>query len=163
MNNIFHPTKILQSIYDIDFKQLKQNGIKGLILDIDNTLVAHGIEEANDKVISWIQQAEDLGMKVCIVSNNTEDRVIKFNEKLKVPTVHRATKPRKWAFIKASKIMDVSVKEIAVIGDQVFTDVLGGNRLGMVTILVTPIHTKEPVFIKFKRLLEKLVLRGYKQ
>lgn len=163
MHKILYPSKIVDSIYYIALDELYKNNIRGLILDIDNTLVGHGIREADDRVVEWIENAKKIGMKVCIVSNNTEDRVVKFNERLKVHAIHRAAKPRRRAFLKAAELMNVSPKEIAVIGDQIFTDIFGGNRLGMLTILVKPVHHVEPYTIKFKRILEKLVLSRYMQ
>lgn len=163
MRQIFHPKVMVDSILDIDFNKLKKNNIKGLILDIDNTLVGHGIKEADDRVVEWIENVKKADIKVCIVSNNTEDRVVKFNERLKVMAIHRAAKPTKNAFWKAAKMMEVAIEEIGVVGDQIFTDIWGGNRLGMFTILVKPVGKDEPYYIKLKRILEKLALSGYKR
>ncbi len=161
MNSIFYPKKSFKSIYDIDLIALMNEGISGLILDIDNTLVGHGIIEADKKVVDWVQGAQDKGFKLCIVSNNTETRVIKFTESLKIPAIHRAQKPRGRAFLTGAKIMELDRAAVAVIGDQIFTDIIGGNRLGMMTILVEPVGTYEPFFIKLKRVFEKMVLIRY--
>ena len=161
MLELFYPRIKVDTIYDINIDELETNNIRGLILDIDNTLVGHGIIEADSNVLEWIEKVKKTGMKICIVSNNTKDRVIKFTESLKIPAIHRASKPRKKAFIKAAKMMDLLPHEVAVIGDQIFTDILGGNRLGMITVLVNPVDFKEPFFIKIKRFFEKIVMIGF--
>lgn len=163
MRSIFYPKVMVNSILDISFGKLKKNNIKGLILDIDNTLVGHGIKEADDRVVKWMENVKNAGIKVCIASNNTEDRVVKFNERLNVMAIHRAEKPRKRAFLKAAQMMGTTPEETGVVGDQIFTDIWGGNRLGMFTILVKPVGKEEPYYIKLKRILERLALVGYKK
>lgn len=162
MNKIFYPKKRYKTIYDINLEELYEDNIRGIILDIDNTLVGHGIIEINDRLENWIEGAKAKGFQLCIASNNTEDRVVKFTENLKIQAIYRASKPRKGAFLKAASVIGVLPSQIAVIGDQIFTDILGGNRLGMTTILVDPVDSKEPAFIKLKRVFEKLVLISYK-
>lgn len=160
MFGLLYPQRIVDSIYEIDLGELYNNNIRGIILDIDNTLVGHGAD-ADDKVLELIEKAKNAGIQSCIVSNNSESRVVKFNENLKIPAIHRASKPRRRAFIKGAQIMNLPVNQVAVIGDQVFTDILGGNRIGMMTILVKPIGKDEPYFIKLKRVLEWIVLKRY--
>jgi hypothetical protein len=101
--------------------------------------------------------------KACIVSNASKKRVIRFNERLRLYAIHRASKPGTGAFLKASRLMELKPANIAVIGDQIFTDVYGGNRAGMFTILVKPIHKKENTFVMLKRFPEKIVLKKYKK
>lgn len=163
MRSIFYPKVLVDSILDINLDKLQKNNIKGLILDIDNTLVGHGIMKADDRVVKWMENIKNAGIKACIVSNNTEDRVVKFNERLNLMAIHRAAKPRKGAFLKAAQMMNVEPEEIGVVGDQIFTDIWGGNRLGMFTILVKPVGKEEPYYIKLKRILERLALVGYKK
>lgn len=159
MKSIFYPSIIAESIYDIDINELYNNGIRGLIFDIDNTLVGHGVLDVDDKLLNWIKDLKNMGFNICIVSNNKEYRVTKFNEKINVLTIYKASKPRKRAFLKASEMMNIDINKIAVVGDQIFTDILGGNRLGMYTIMVKPVGKEEPWFIKTKRILEKIVLK----
>lgn len=159
----FFPKLFLDNIYAIDFDLLKAKSIKGLILDIDNTLVPNYIKDADNAVVQWIERAKNAGLGVCIVSNASHKRVLRFNERLKIDVVHKASKPRKKGFLKAADIMKTIPSEIAVIGDQVFTDILGGNRLGMYTILVKPIDKNELFLIKPKRWLEKIILFFYKR
>lgn len=161
MNKLLFPDLIVDSIRDINLELLNQNHIKGLILDIDNTLVAWDVKEADKNSMEWIEYLKNNGIKVCLVSNNTEDRVVKFNENLKLYAIHAANKPRKAPFKKALNYLKLKPEETAVVGDQIFTDILGGNRLNMFTILVTPISPKEFPFIKVKRWLEKIILKQY--
>ncbi|MDK2800095.1 MAG: putative phosphatase [Clostridiales bacterium] len=163
MLEIFFPKLVVDSIEDINLDILRRNNIKALIIDIDNTLVAWDIKEADEKSMRWIEYLKNQGIKICLVSNNTEDRVVKFNEKLKLYAIHRANKPRRAPFLKALSYLKTKPEETAMIGDQIFTDVWGGNRLNMFTILVTPISPKEFPFIKVKRFFEKMVMKNYKK
>ncbi|MCX7747482.1 MAG: YqeG family HAD IIIA-type phosphatase [Clostridia bacterium] len=157
----YFPDIIVEKTWDIDLGLLKKSGVKGLILDIDNTLVAPHIKESNQEVFEWIQKVKSEGFKVCIVSNASRKRVLRFNEKLNVFAIHRAYKPGSKAFLKAASIMGINPNESAVIGDQIFTDIIGGNKLNMFTVLVNPIHKSEPLFVKFKRIVERYILARY--
>jgi uncharacterized protein len=159
----FYPGLIVDSIQDIDLEILMKKNIKGLILDIDNTLVPMHMKEADERAVQWIEKVRAAGFKTCIVSNASEKRVIKFNERLKVFAIHRASKPGTKSFLKAARLMDIKIHEAAVVGDQIFTDVYGGNKAGAFTILVQPIDKKEIAFIRFKRIFEKPVLRSYRK
>ncbi|AEV68006.1 YqeG family HAD IIIA-type phosphatase [Acetivibrio clariflavus] len=163
MIEIFYPKHKVDKVQDIELSMLKNKGIKGLILDIDNTLVPEHVAEPDENVIKWIERVNEAGFKVCIVSNASQKRVIKFNEKLKVHAIHKASKPSKKAFLKAAELMGIEAEETAVIGDQIFTDIFGGNRLNMFTILVTPIDKKEVFYVKIKRIAEKYVLSKYEK
>jgi HAD superfamily phosphatase (TIGR01668 family) len=154
----FYPDLMLDRVEDVDLNLLKAKGIKGLILDIDNTLVPQFTKEAGDNIVKWIARVKASGINACIVSNASRVRVEKFNERLGIHAIHRATKPSVKAFIRAVKLMDISLKEAAVIGDQLFTDIYGGNKLDMFTILVKPIDANEILFVRLKRHIERFVL-----
>ncbi|HHW48559.1 MAG TPA: YqeG family HAD IIIA-type phosphatase [Clostridiaceae bacterium] len=160
---MFFPDLIVDKVQDIDLDFLVNKNIKGLLLDIDNTLVPMHMKEADENAVEWIERVKSRGFKVCIVSNASKKRVIKFNEKLKLYAIHRASKPGTKAFKKAMRLLDLKAEETAVVGDQIFTDIFGGNRLNLFTILAKPIHKKETFFIKLKRLPEKLVLALYEK
>ena len=157
----FYPSLQVDSIKDISIAVLDKNNIKGLILDIDNTLVPNHVAYADDRAIEWIEGIKAAGFKVCIVSNASRKRVVKFNERLKLYAVHRALKPGSRAFLKAARMMDFKNRNIAVVGDQIFTDIYGGNRLGMFTILVKPIDRKEGILLRLKRIFERHILKRY--
>jgi HAD superfamily phosphatase (TIGR01668 family) len=161
MFEMFFPDLIVDKIQDIELERLIERGVKNLILDIDNTLVPNHVKVADDSTVDWIEKVREYGFEVCIVSNATKRRVVKFNEKLKLDAVYRALKPGSWAFKKAMRIMNAKPMETAVVGDQIFTDIYGGKRLNLFTILVKPIHKNEALFVKLKRYPEKLVLDRY--
>ena len=155
---IFLPKLSVESVYSIDLDLLKENNIKGLILDVDNTLVAQYVAKADDKLIGWINNLKENNIKMCIVSNGSPKRVKIFNEDLNLYVISKARKPSKKGFLKALEIMNLQPYEVAVVGDQLFTDMLGGNRLNMFTILVKMIDPREEFFVHLKRYLEKAVL-----
>ncbi len=157
----FYPDMFVDRIQDIELLELKKKNIKGLILDIDNTLVPMHMREADENAVRWIEKVKNAGIKACIVSNASSKRVIKFNERLELHAIHRASKPGTRAFLKAARLMGLNPGETAVIGDQIFTDIYGGNKVDMFTILVKPIDAKEWFFIRLKRLGEKIVLSEY--
>jgi HAD superfamily phosphatase (TIGR01668 family) len=160
MNDIFLPKLYVDSITEITADMLEKNDIKGLILDIDNTLVPNHVADADDDAVRWIESMKASGFKLCIVSNGAKKRVVRFNEKLKLFAIYRAMKPARKAFMKAGGLMGLENRQIAVVGDQIFTDVYGGNRAGMFTILVKPIDRREGKFVRLKRVFERRVLRG---
>ena len=159
----FYPSFTVDSIKNITAELLDRNNIKGLILDIDNTLVPNHVADADDNAVQWIEGMKTAGFKLCIVSNASKKRVVKFNDRLKLYAVHRALKPGTRAFEKAGRMMDFKNKNIAVVGDQIFTDIYGGNRVGMFTILVKPIDTREGKLVRLKRIFEKRILERYAQ
>lgn len=161
MIEMFYPSIAVDSINNISSDLLKKHNIKGLILDIDNTLVPNHLADADDNAVKWIESMKAAGFKICIVSNASHKRVIRFNNKLKLYAVHRALKPGTRSFKKAAGILDFEYRSIAVVGDQIFTDIYGGNRLGMFTILVKPIDPHEGNIVRLKRIFEKHILKKY--
>jgi HAD superfamily phosphatase (TIGR01668 family) len=160
MKNLLKADAYVNSIYDITPEMLKNKGIYGLILDIDNTLVATHIDEADEKVISFIESLKESGIKAIIVSNGRKRRVELFCEPLGIEFLYQAHKPLGGGFKKAVEIMNLPYNQVAILGDQLFTDVLGGNLKGIFSILVKPIDLDEPLFIKFKRIFEKPFLKN---
>lgn len=157
----FYPDLYVENVKKIDTDKLLKEGYKGLIIDIDNTLAADRCDITND-IIDWMTTVKSKGLKAVLVSNNKEVRVNKIGELLNLPTIHNASKPRRKAFLTAIDLMNIKPSEACVVGDQLFTDVYGGNRLNMYTILVMPIKAKEILVTKIKRPLEKIILNGYK-
>lgn len=153
------PSLQLNSIYDLDMQKLKERGIKGIITDLDNTLIDWNRPDATPELVTWFQQLEETGFRIIVVSNNNDERVRKFAEPHHIPYIPAARKPGKNAFRQALQRLDVAAHEAVVIGDQLFTDILGGNRLGLFTILVIPTATTDALITRFNRMMEKLVLR----
>jgi hypothetical protein len=162
MFNIFYPDEYADSAYIIDYKSLYQQGYRGLLFDVDNTLVEHGAD-ATDKAIQFVKRLEDMGFKVCLISNNREERVKRFNEKIKVYYIHKAQKPLTKNYIRAMKLMGTKRSNTVFIGDQLFTDVYGAKRAGIKNYLVKPIDPKEEIQIVLKRYLERIVLYFYRR
>lgn len=162
MLKIFYPNEQEDSVYDIQFSQLYEDGIRGMIFDIDNTLVPHGFE-ADDKIIKLLKDLMKSGMQVCLLSNNKEPRVSSFANKVDVPYIFNARKPFIRSYQRAMSIMGTNVSNTVVVGDQIFTDIYGANRVGMHSILVKPIHPREEIQIVLKRYLESIILYFYKR
>lgn len=158
----FYPGKWMESTYDIDFDKLYKDGYRGLIFDIDNTLVPHGAP-ADERAKALFAHLKELGFQACLLSNNKEPRVKMFNEDIQVNYIFDAHKPSTKNYIKAMEIMGTDKQTTMFVGDQLFTDVYGANRAGLFTVLVKPIHPKEEIQIVLKRYLEKIVLFFYKR
>ncbi|HHY45975.1 MAG TPA: YqeG family HAD IIIA-type phosphatase [Firmicutes bacterium] len=148
-----------RGIQDIDLDKLKSRGIGALIFDIDNTLAKWGESEISRDIIGWIERAKLKGFRMCILSNNLSSRVEAISKRLGIPAVRKGIKPFRYAFNRAIAVMASDPKHTAVVGDQVFTDILGGNLCGMYTILVAPISRHEFITTRLVRVLEKLTLR----
>lgn len=153
------PNLYLNTIFELDTNKLKAIDIKGLIIDIDNTLTGWDSKHACIDTVNWLMKLKDEGFKICLVSNNNKKRVVEFNKEMNFPMVFSARKPRRTPFKKAVKILGTDIYNTAVIGDQIFTDVLGGNRTGLFTILVVPIKSKEFWWTAFVRHIEKHVIK----
>lgn len=156
---ILKPKVYVNSVNNIDLKKLKKvKNIKGIILDLDNTLVAWGQKEVSKKIIDWVNEGKKLGLKICIVSNTNSKRVAEFAKIFNVPYHSKYFKPFSVAFNNGLKILDTKKSETTVIGDQIFTDIWGGNRLKLLTILVTPIVKKDSIGTFLHRNLEKIII-----
>ena len=162
MFKTFYPDQYLASTYVIDFEKLYKEGYRGLIFDIDNTLVPHNAP-ADERAIALFARLKALGYRCCLISNNQEPRVKMFNEKIRVDYIYNAHKPSVRNYIRAMEIMGTDRSNTIFIGDQLFTDVWGAKRAGIRNILVKPLHPKEEIQIVLKRYLEKIVLFFYRR
>lgn len=153
---------VVVSVQDIDPEALRARGIEALLLDLDNTLVMWRSHDLRAEVSAWVARAREAGLRLCIVSNTSSVRRVEpVARQLGIPFAVRAAKPSRRAFRRAADLLDVSPEKAAVVGDQVFTDVLGGNRAGMLTILVNPINRdREFISTRMMRVLERLVWGG---
>lgn len=157
-----YPSDTANSSYEIDYDRLYANGIRGIIYDIDNTLVPHGAP-ADDRAVALFERLRGIGFDTCLISNNQEPRVKPFADEVKSKYVYNAHKPSTRNYIKAMELMKTDVKSTYFIGDQLFTDVWGANKTGIPTILVNKIDKKEEIQIVLKRILEKVVLFFYRK
>lgn len=159
---LLKPTYLIDGdVTDIDLNQLQADSIRGLIFDLDSTLLAPRSGQLTGAVQTWLDRARAM-FKVAIVSNNKKDPYIDHARYLlDMPTIGRAAKPRRRAFLQATEILQLQPSEVAVIGDRPLTDVLGGQRAGMKTILVRPLKTmNEPRWITFFRNLERCIIKS---
>lgn len=158
------PHFIFNSITDISVEFLKENNITALLLDVDNTMsVAHGNKTLRDGLPKWLSNMRDNGISLMILSNAKKHRAKLFADSVGLSVVGLAAKPLPFGYLKAKKLLKVKRKNIAMVGDQIFTDIMGGRLSGMKTILVTDITPEEKLNFKIKRKLEKILLARWKK
>ena len=160
MLEIFYPDEYLDSAYQIDFEKLYKKGYRGIIFDVDNTLVPHGAP-ADKRAMELFDRLREIGFSTCILSNNKEPRVAPFANIVRSPYLFKGGKPSVKGYQKAMKIMGTDCIDTFFVGDQLFTDVWGARRTGLYSILVRPINPKEEIQIVLKRYLEAIVLWFY--
>ncbi|MBY6035403.1 YqeG family HAD IIIA-type phosphatase [Fictibacillus nanhaiensis] len=159
----FLPDQHVQNILDITPEMLVERRVKGIITDLDNTLVEWDRPEATPELIKWFTSIKEKGILITIVSNNTQHRVKSFSDPVGIPFIYSARKPMNKAFKRALLDMKLKNEEVVVIGDQLLTDVLGGNRLGLHTILVVPVASSDGFWTRFNRKLERIILSWMKR
>lgn len=152
------PDFYFHALDQIPLLKLKEKGIKGLIIDLDNTLTNWNCHNIDPTIFNWLKDLTKMGFKICIVSNNGVKRIEATLTGTNIPFVANALKPSKKGFIKAMELMDCQAGNTAIIGDQIFTDILGGKRVGLTTILVAPRSTEEFFGTKITRFIERMVL-----
>lgn len=158
----FFPDAWVDSTYQIDFERMYEEGYRGVIFDIDNTLVPHGAP-ADERAKALFAHLKELGFSCCLLSNNQIQRVSMFNREIQVHFIEDAHKPSRKNYLKACELMGTQPSNTLFVGDQLFTDVYGARRSGLANILVKPIHPREEIQIVLKRYLEKIVLYFYKR
>lgn len=159
----FVPDFYFEKFNDITPEFLLKEGIKGVILDIDNTLEPYEHDKPGEHVITWLKSLKESGIKACFVSNNNKERVDTFNKEIGLPAFYKSHKPFKKRLLHAMILMNTNKNNTASIGDQILTDVWAAHNAGIKGILVPPINDRRDLFTKFKRLLEKPFLRKYKK
>ncbi|MBQ7756297.1 MAG: YqeG family HAD IIIA-type phosphatase [Oscillospiraceae bacterium] len=152
---LFRPTYVFDKVKDIEPEFLKVRGIKALLLDLDSTLTTHNNPTPPQDSLDWIKKMKDAGIIMMIVSNNRAERVIPFAEKLDLPFTDRGLKPLPRGYIQAVKKLGLKKNQVAAVGDQIFTDVLGANLMGIRSFFVFPIEPETSLPFKFKRMCEK--------
>lgn len=162
MFDMFFPDEYVASTYIIPFEKLYEEGYRGVIFDIDNTLVPHGAP-ADKRAKGLFARLESIGFASCLISNNQEPRVRMFNEEIGTRYIFNAHKPSRKNYIRAMELMETDRTNTIFVGDQLFTDVWGAKRAGIRNILVRPIYPKEEIQIVLKRYLERIVLYFYKR
>lgn len=158
----FYPTYIYEKVEDIPYELIEKENIELIMLDMDNTLIDNN-KKYNKELKEWIKNMGMRNVKLCILSNSPfGDKVKQIANELNIPYEFNATKPFLKGFKKVIEQNNIPKDSVLMIGDQIFTDVWGGNRVGVKTILVTPINKSESILSKVKRPLEKIILKKYK-
>lgn len=158
---MFLPRLLVDSVYDIDLDELAAAGIRGIIADLDNTLVGAKEPDATPRLKDWLAAVHDKGFRVVVVSNNNRARVTRFAEPMALAFIPAAKKPLRGAFRKALDILGTAPEQTAVVGDQLLTDVFGANRMGMHPILVAPIAPQdESAFTRINRKIERRIFHS---
>ncbi|MBN2851370.1 MAG: YqeG family HAD IIIA-type phosphatase [Clostridia bacterium] len=148
-----------KSIFEIDYDKLRKLGIKGILIDIDNTLVPMHTRIPTEEAINWVKEMIHLDFKVCILSNANHERTSLFKDILAVTGVGMAFKPRKKGYLKALEVLALENTQCVMIGDQLLTDIKGGNKINMMTVLTEVLDKNEHWFVRLKRVIENLFLR----
>ncbi len=162
MYRLLCPTLAVETLFDIDLDALARQGVRGVIFDLDNTIIPWDSREMGPEIVAWLEDVLAKGFKVAIVSNNWRGRVREIAVRFGLPFVSRAYKPAKTGFRRALAELGLEPHEAAVVGDQLFTDVLGGNRLGLTTIWVKPLTAQEFIGTRIHRRFERLAVRMLK-
>ncbi len=158
MGKGFRPDYYVQSIFNITAAEFRARGIHGLLLDIDNTLVPNHHPDADDRVITFVSKMQEAGIEMVILSNASMHRIHLFNRPLGLLVVDKGFKPFAKGYLKGIDLLGLPPAEICMVGDQLFTDIIGANKQGMKSMLVVPINPREPWYVKMKRLPEKVIL-----
>ena len=159
---LFKPNARFRRVEEITPLFLLSHGIRGVLLDVDNTLSPHNAPEPNPQAMQWLAQMRESGIEVVIVSNNHEPRVAPFAAKLGLRHISEASKPLPSGFLRAQQLLNLPRESLAVVGDQLFTDMAGGNTARMFTVLVDPILPESSFFFRVKRTLERPFLANYR-
>lgn len=161
MFKLFYPYEYVENVFLIDYVKLYKNGYRGLIFDIDNTLVHHG-DDSTPEIDALFERIHDIGFKTLLLSNNDDERVKRFIKNINTLYICDANKPDIANYLKATEMLNISKNEAIVIGDQIFTDILGANKSQLASILVKFIQINKNEKIGKKRYIEKLILKFYK-
>lgn len=157
---MLRPDQFARRLHDISLTDLARGGVRGMIVDLDNTLVAYTEHEPSREQLDWIAEAKAAGFAIVMLSNNFSERVRRVGALLGVPTIPSALKPFPFSFARALKVLGTPRDATVVVGDQLFTDVLGAKFLGLRSILVEPIVEKDFAVTRLLRYFERLALRG---
>ena len=158
---LLKPDFYYNSIFEVPYELLYEQGVRAIIYDIDNTLVSHDDIYPPSNITGLVERLRTMGYKIGLLSNNSSRRMAAFNESMKLPSASMAVKPFTPALRRLMSEMNVDSRETAIIGDQLFADIWCGKRVGITTILVKPITHNEVITARIKRGLERRVLRRY--
>jgi HAD superfamily phosphatase (TIGR01668 family) len=159
MLGLMTPDLYLNHVLELEPRHLRSIGVEGLLLDLDGTLKDYRAKTISTAILEWAADLKRDGFRLCLLSNGKTRRIERFAQDLGVPFVAKAFKPFPWGCWKALKVLGLDRSRVAIVGDQVFADILAGHLAGLVTVLVRPSHSEEPWFTRLKRPFERTVLR----
>ncbi|MEK4255257.1 MULTISPECIES: YqeG family HAD IIIA-type phosphatase [unclassified Ureibacillus] len=163
MYKLFLPNEFVASVFEITPEKLKSLGIRGIITDLDNTLIEWNRKDATKEIAEWMRLMQEAGIQIIIASNNNEERVKRFAEPLKIPYIYRAKKPLGQAYKAALHKLQLNRNEVAMVGDQLLTDILGAKRLQLYTFLVRPVAESDGFVTRFNRFVERRLFKVLKR
>ncbi|MGR4065045.1 MAG: YqeG family HAD IIIA-type phosphatase [Vulcanimicrobiaceae bacterium] len=152
------PDRFAPRLHDVPHEELEAAGIRGLIVDLDNTLLGFRETELGEEHLAWVKRAQERGFRIVMLSNNFTERVTSVAGRLGVECIPNALKPLPFGFVRSLRRLNLPRKCVAVVGDQLFTDVLGGKMCGLYTILTEPIEAKDFALTRLFRFFERLML-----
>lgn len=158
---LLRPSACKTNIFDVTPEFLSSLGVKALLLDVDNTIATYTSHEPIEGAVDWAKNLERAGFDVVIVSNNVEKRVSAFARRFGLPWISFAMKPFPFGYLQAKKRLGRRVRECAIIGDQIFTDVIGANLCGMKSVLLSPIELEDGVSFRIRRYFERGLRKKY--
>lgn len=159
----FTPNLMVKDLRAIPLEELKAKGIKYMLFDVDNTIVPYNSQGLTQDTIEWFEIPRAMGFSMAILSNNNEERLTPVSEKLGIPFIARSKKPTSNGAKRAMTLLKATPRETALVGDQLITDILCGNRMGFYTIVVEPINKQELWVTRFNRNFERLIYRSIKK
>ena len=162
MMKLLYPYECAKSVFAVDYEKLYENGFRGLIFDIDNTLVHHG-DDSTPEIDNLFNKLHEIGFKTLLLSNNGEERVQRFLKNIDSYYICNASKPKPGGYKKAAEMMNLKKEQTVFFGDQIFTDILGANLLGIKSILVDPFEKNQTAFLKLKRFFENPIRKKIKR
>ena len=155
------PDYYYDSVHEIPYEEFWKEGLRGLIFDIDNTLTAFDQKLPSEEIVDLINRLQRMGYKLCLVTNNTNRRLTSFNEHMQLPGIANALKPLTRGLCQAMEKMSTQPYQTAIIGDQLLSDIWGGRNARITTIMVRPLTERDFLFVRAKRLIERLMLRKF--
>lgn len=163
MYNFLLPNEFVRSVFDVTPEKLAQLNKKGIITDLDNTLIEWDRADATEELAAWFQMMKEAGIKVIIASNNNEERVKHFAEPLGIPYIYRARKPLGQGFYKALLQLRLPREQVVMLGDQLLTDCMGAKRQKLYTMLIKPVAESDGMVTRFNRFVERRVFNDLKR
>lgn len=161
--SLLYPDLLKNRITDITLSDLRKLGVRGLLLDVDNTLTMHGSQVLDPAIVHWLDSMKQQGIVLTVVSNAFPERVQPFAERIGLRYISFACKPFPFGFLRGARRLGLPRRECAAVGDQTFTDIIGAHLAGVRSIQLLPIHQEHQITLRFKRRIEKYILKRFRE